>query len=509
MKQIGKVWLVGAGPGDSGLLTIKGKQAIEQADVIVYDALISLELLSTLPRNVEYIFVGKRSSRHYVKQDRINELLVEKALEGKKVVRLKGGDPFVFGRGGEELERIVQHNIPYEIVPGITSAVAVPAYAGIPVTHRAYTSSFHIVTGHQKNGVLQIDYEALVRMNATLVFLMGIQSMEQICTGLMQAGMDKDMRATVLERGTQAKQKRVVATISTLKKEAEKQGIGTPAIILVGKVCDLESQFFWYEKLPLSGRQIVVTRPGEQASMLATKLRSLGADAIEMPTIEIRPLHAGNTFKQALNELEGRSGIETWCTFTSPRGVETFFALCKEIQYDLRCLLRNPNLKFAVLGSGTKRALEAYGIFADLIPEVYSAGHLGRLLGKKAVSGSHILIFRAKEGSALLIEELEAAGCSYEDIPIYETITPENHLLLEPLKLALEQNEIDYVTFTSASSVRGFVAAMRGIDITGITGICIGEQTNTEARKYGIQTVVAKEASIDSMVETILLLQEK
>lgn len=509
MKQIGKVWLVGAGSGDSGLLTIKGKQVIEEAEVIVYDALISLELLSTLPKDKEYIFVGKRSSNHFVKQDRINQILVEKALAGKKVVRLKGGAPFVFGRGGEELELLLEHKIPYEIVPGITSAVAVPAYAGIPVTHRDYASSFHIVTGHQKNGVLQIDYEALVRMKATLVFLMGIQSMEQICTGLMQAGMDGDMSAAVLERGTQAKQKRVVATLATLKKEVEKQGIGTPAIIVVGKVCDLEKQFSWYEKLPLSGRQIVVTRPGEQASILAKKLRSLGADAIEMPTIAIRPFKIDDTFKQALHKLEGRDKQENWCVFTSPRGVEIFFARCREMQYDMRRLLCNPHLKFAVLGSGTKRALEEYGIFADAMPEVYSAECLGHLLGQRVAPDSQILIFRAKEGSAELTKQLKAAGCAYEDIAIYETVIPDNHVLVEPLKVALQKNEIDYVTFTSASSVRGFVTTMQGMDLAGILGICIGEQTNAEAKGYGIQTVVAKEASIDSMVETMLMLQGK
>ena len=246
--RTGKVWLAGAGPGDAGLLTVKAAELIERADVIVYDALISAELLSRIPRDTETIYVGKHAGKHPVPQEEINQILVREAEKGKNVLRLKGGDPFVFGRGGEELEMLVQSDIPFEAVPGITSSVAVPAYAGIPVTHRDYTSSFHVITGHaRKDGKLSIDFDSLVRLNGTLVFLMSVSSMEKILRGLLDAGMDPDMPAAVLERGTTARQRRVTATVSTLKEAADRADIRTPAIILVGKVCALTEELHWAE----------------------------------------------------------------------------------------------------------------------------------------------------------------------------------------------------------------------------------------------------------------------
>ncbi len=267
--RTGKVWLAGAGPGDAGLLTVKAAELIERADVIVYDALISAELLSRIPRDTETIYVGKHAGKHPVPQEEINQILVREAEKGKNVLRLKGGDPFVFGRGGEELEMLVQSDIPFEAVPGITSSVAVPAYAGIPVTHRDYTSSFHVITGHaRKDGKLSIDFDSLVRLNGTLVFLMSVSSMEKILRGLLDAGMDPDMPAAVLERGTTARQRRVTATVSTLKEAADRADIRTPAIILVGKVCALAEELHWAEDRILGGRQFLLTRPGRTSPHL-------------------------------------------------------------------------------------------------------------------------------------------------------------------------------------------------------------------------------------------------
>ncbi|MBQ8963411.1 MAG: uroporphyrinogen-III C-methyltransferase, partial [Clostridia bacterium] len=266
----GKVWLVGAGPGDVGLMTLKGREVLSRAEVVVYDALVSNSVLGLIPEGSKRIFAGKRSGNHYLKQEETNKVLLEEALNGKRVVRLKGGDPFVFGRGGEELELLVQHGIPFEIVPGVTSAFAVPAYNGIPVTHRDYCSSVHIVTGHRRaDHSYDIDFGALARTKGTLVFLMGIAALPDLMGGLLAAGMDPDMPAAVLERGTTARQRRVSATVGTLQGACEKTVVQTPAIIVVGRVCALAETFGWAEKRPLAGVRVLVTRPWVRGSTLA------------------------------------------------------------------------------------------------------------------------------------------------------------------------------------------------------------------------------------------------
>ena len=243
MEKQGKVWLVGAGPSDAGLMTLKGKAVLEQADVVVYDALVSASVLAMIPEQAQTVYVGKRSGHHSVPQPQINQILLEQAQQGKRVVRLKGGDPFLFGRGGEELELLREHNIPFEVVPGITSAIAVPAYNGIPVTHRDYCSSVHIITAHSKqDGELNIPFPALCQLNGTLVFLMGVTSMERICRGLLQAGMDAQTPAAILQEGTSAAQRRVVATLSTLVERAQQEKIQAPAVLVIGKVCQLADQ---------------------------------------------------------------------------------------------------------------------------------------------------------------------------------------------------------------------------------------------------------------------------
>ena len=274
--KTGKVWLAGAGPGDAGLLTWKVKQKMEEADVIVYDALISAEILSLIPDGKEWIYVGKRSGYHCVRQEEINQILVREAGAGKNVLRLKGGDPFVFGRGAEEAECLREEGIEFEIIPGVTSALAVPAYAGIPITHREFASSFHVITGHAKQGRnMELPYEALVRLNGTLIFLMGITAMGEICQGLLQAGMDENMPAAVLERGTTSRQRKLVSTLSRLEEDAKNFQVETPAIILVGKLCALSETFEWVSSLPLWGKQILTTRPRQNSSRLTGKLRKL------------------------------------------------------------------------------------------------------------------------------------------------------------------------------------------------------------------------------------------
>ena len=500
-NKTGKVWLVGAGPGDMGLLTEKGRAVLEGADTIVYDALVSLELLSSLPEGAEYINVGKRSSHHPVPQEEINAILLEKAREGKKVVRLKGGDPFVFGRGGEELELLAGKGIPFEVVPGITSAVAVPAYNGIPVTHRDYTSSFHVITGHRKkDGALDIDFEALVRLKATLVFLMGLSELPVICRRLMEAGMASDMPSAVLQKGTTWGQKRVIAPLKDLEAEATGAGIESPAIIVVGEVCHLEKDFAWFEKKPLFGRQILVTRPRMKESVLAGRLRELGAQVIEYPTIETRPVP---DFSGSVREMLKESR-PVCLTFTSPRGVAYFFEQLKKMSLDLRGLFAGPELTFAVLGKGTAAALAEHGIYADLMPDRYSAADLGRLLAEKWDRTGIVYLFRARRGSKELNAILEESGIPCRDIPTYDTLFRKEGPMAERIGQALEAGEIDKVCFTSASTVEGFAGAFPEADKTKVKALCIGQQTGEAAKKLGMKVTISSEATIDSMISALL-----
>jgi uroporphyrin-III C-methyltransferase len=304
MKK-GKVWLVGAGPGDIGLFTLKGMEVLKAADVVVYDSLVGQGVLAKIPQEARLINVGKRADKHTMPQEGINQLLLEEALKGNRVVRLKGGDPFLFGRGGEELELLTENEIPYEIVPGVTSSIAVPAYNGIPVTHRDFCSSVHIITGHRRAGKkYDIDFKALTDTKGTLVFLMGIAALADICQGLLDAGMDSDMPAAVLQKGTTADQKRVVATVSTLKEEVERQGIETPAIIVVGKVCKLAAEFGWYEKLSLAGCKVLVTRPKGRSSRTADELRRRGAEVLELPSIRTVALDEQTELWQAFDRMD-------------------------------------------------------------------------------------------------------------------------------------------------------------------------------------------------------------
>ncbi len=504
-ERKGKVWLAGAGPGDASLLTLKAARLIEKADVIVYDALISAETLSRIPEKKEVIYVGKHAGDHPVPQEEINRILVREAEKGKQVLRLKGGDPFVFGRGGEELELLIRAGIPFEIVPGVTSAAAVPAYAGIPVTHRDYASSFHVITGHaRKGGRVDLDFPALVRLKGTLVFLMGLSAMEFLLNGLTEAGMDPDTPAAVLENGTCAGQRRVTATVGTLKEASDRAGIKTPAIIVVGKVCALSSQMHWAEDRVLGGRQFLVTRPRQSSSSLAERLRDLGAQVIEMPAIRTEPICPNRRLREVL-ETFGTHADQEWMVFTSPAGADLFFDQLMELGMDLRSLLvRGAEVRIAAIGSGTAAALGKRGLIPDLVPRVYSAAALGEALAETAAEGSRITVARAEKGSEELLPPLLKAGLDVDDIPLYRTLYETHPLLKDRIRELLEQGRIDAVTFTSASTVRGFTGAVECADYTGIRAVCIGEQTAAEAAKYGMQIQVSDQASMDAMVGKIV-----
>ncbi len=583
----GKVWLVGAGPGDRGLFTLKGLEVLQNAEVVVHDALIGDEVLTLIPEDAVKINVGKRASHHRMEQEQINRTLLEQAQAGKRVVRLKGGDPFLFGRGGEELELLAEHNIPFEVVPGVTSAFAVPAYNGIPVTHRDFTSSVHIITGHRraskgpdvsadkypaagtgtgtaadKNGSfgtgtgtaadkkesagtgkgdadsLGIDYEALVRTHGTLIFLMGLSNLPAIMKGLLLAGIDPDLPAAVLERGTTARQKRVLATVSTLEQEAARSQIQAPAIIVVGEVCRLADSFAWAEKRPLAGKKILLTRPKELISEMAVRLRRAGAEVLEMPAIETVPIEPNPALDRKMAELRAGDKRPDWIIFTSPSGVRIFMERLLSEQ-DIRVLA---GIKIAVIGEGSAKKLRTYGIRADFMPSVYDGETLGRELARKIRQESaeaelqkpaeekihsfaeenvhysaeetlqksaepdppvRILIPRAAIGNPELTEELQKAGnVEISDIAIYDTryVSPE----LIDVPAQIRKGEIDYAVFTSASTVRGFSAVMKDTDLSGFKAICIGRQTRAAAEARGMETRMAEKATLGALVEAVM-----
>ena len=506
--QMGKVWLVGAGPGDAGLFTRKGYDVLQNADVVVYDALVGDGVLTLVPEAARKIDVGKRAANHTMPQEQISQVLLDEALAGNKVVRLKGGDPFVFGRGGEELELLCEHGVPYEVVPGITSAIAVPAYNGIPVTHRDFTSSLHIITGHKRAGAdYDIDFEALVRTKGTLVFLMGVRSLPDLMAGLMNAGMDPATPAAVLQEGTTAGQRRVVATVNTLEDDAREAGIQAPAIIVVGGVCGLADQFAWHEALPLHGRKILVTRPAELVSTMSERLRKLGAEVLDVPAIATVPYTVGSDAASAVDDdvktplavALGKLSTYDWIVFTSPSGVRIFFDQLFEAGKDVRSFM---GARFAALGQGTAKELLRRGFVADLVPTDATGEALGHALAEAAEPGSKILIPRARIGGMLLVEALVAAGHEVDDVPTYDTVPVTQDLV--DIAGAFEQEKIFCVAFTSSSGVRAFAQAYPAIDLSRVRAACIGEQTRKTADELGMQTWTAAHATMDSLAELIV-----
>ncbi len=494
----GKVWLVGAGPGDCGLFTLKGYQVLQQADVVVYDSLVGDGVLAMIPQTAETIDVGKRASHHTMPQEQINQVLLREAEKGRRVVRLKGGDPFLFGRGGEELELLAEKGIPYEVVPGVTSPIAVPAYNGIPVTHRDYTSSLHIITGHKKAGQpYDINFRALVETKGTLVFLMGVTALPDICAHLLEAGMEPDMPAAILQKGTTAGQKRIVATVATLPEEVKRQGIETPAIIVVGRVCGLAENFEWYEKLPLEGYKVLVTRPKELISTMAQKLRVQGAEVLELPAIATEAIEENDRLRAACGRLEAYR----WIAFTSPTGVRVFFDQLKKFGVDIR---RLAHLKIAAIGEGTRKALQERGLLVDLMPEVYDGASLGAALAAACGKDERILLPRAEAGSEEILEKLE--GFSVDDVPTYRTVYQKQEYIDEGA--LFEKGGVDCAVFTSASTVRGFAEATKGLDYSKVKAACIGKQTKAAADALGMETYMSEKATIDSLVQLVAELRK-
>jgi len=491
MAKPGKVFLVGAGPGDEELLTLKAARVIENAEVVVYDRLVSPAILAKLPATAVKINVGKNVGNHPVPQEQINQILLEQALAGKSVVRLKGGDSFLFGRGGEELEVLAEHNIEFEVVPGITSALAAAAYAGIPVTHRDFCSSLHIITGHrQRNGELNIDYPSLVKLGGTLIFMMSVANIGEIAAGLIAGGMDKDMPCAVVENGTLSSQRKFVATVADIAEVVRRNEVQSPALIVVGKVCSLADKLDWFSKLPLKGTKILVTRPQATAGRLAARLKELGADVEQLPTIRTREIEG------PLPELAGYSSI----VFTSAVGVHTFFAKLAAAGKDARALAGK---RIAAVGNETAKALQSHGIIADFVPSVFCGAALATEMLQQGfiTTADRLLLVRAKKAAPALGEILRQHRIPYAEAAVYET----EYISYDHINPAV----YDYVTFTSASCVEGFVNAVGKVDLRDIKAVCIGEMTANAAKAHGMKVLVAPQATIEAMVNLICEVQKQ
>ena len=499
MKQ-GIVYLVGAGPGDYKLISVKAKEYIETADVIVYDRLADSRLLAWAREDAEMIYVGKASSQHTMKQEDINQLLVDKCAAGKTVVRLKGGDPFVFGRGGEEALALVARQLPFEVVPGITSAISVPAYAGIPVTHRAVATSFAVVTGHEDplKGESNMRWDKLSTGVDTLVFLMGVENLPHITAQLIANGRPADTPAAVIRWGTKPEQEVLVTTVGAAAEAVAKAGLKPPAIFIVGEVVNLREQLAWFDTKPLFGQTVLVTRAREQASVLTELLEERGARCIEAPAIKMINPESFAPLDDAIASLGGYD----WIIFTSTNGVDSFFRRLHHAGSDSRALAK---AKVAAIGAQTAAQLEKFGIRADIIPLEFRAEGIVNALNGQIVPGMKILIPRAVVARDVLPVKLTELGATVTVAPAYRTVAGETDGKRIAGKLAM--GEISLVTFTSSSTVTNLLELLGegGAELICKAKVaCIGPITAATCVEHGIRPdVIADEYTISGMVEAI------
>ncbi len=499
-----KVYLIGAGPGDMGLLTLKGKSILEKADVIVYDALANSAMLDFARSDAELIYVGKRANKHAMPQDGINALIVEKANAGKIVARLKGGDPYIFGRGGEEAEELLAAGVPFEEVPGISSTIAGPAYAGIPLTHRSFASSVTLITGHEdptKPDSVH-NWQALADSASTLVFVMGMKNLPNIAENLIQAGLDPKTPAALVHWGTTAKHRSLVAPLDTLYVESQKQGFTNPSVIVVGKVVTLRDKLNWFEHKPLLGKGIVVTRAREQASGLAHSLAELGAHVIQFPTIEIHNLDDYSEVDAHIAKLDSYQ----WLVFTSVNGVKHFWQRLATHGLDTRALGRGEGKKIAAIGPATADILREKGIEPDFIPEKYVAEGVVEGMLKLGMQGQKILLPRAKEAREVLPDALRAAGATVHVLPIYET-KPAGARKDEVLE-ELAAGNIHCITFGSSSTVDNFLSLVDVDTLKQYPQVqlaAIGPITAKTMIKHGLSCDIQPEDyTIPALVETLV-----
>jgi len=499
----GKVYLVGAGPGDPGLITVKGLECIRTAEVIIYDYLAAPALLKYAPKTAEIIYVGKKGGDHTLSQDGINALITEKAKQGRIVTRLKGGDPFIFGRGGEEAEVMVKEGIPFEIVPGVTSAIAAAAYAGIPLTHREFTPTVAFVTGHEdpNKETSGIDWSALAKGIGTIVFFMGVKNLPLITRNLIEKGMSPDMPVAVIRWGTTADQVTVTGTLETIAERVKAAGLKAPAITVVGKVVLLRETLKWFENRPLMGKRIAVTRAREQASDLVKQLSDMGAACLECPTIKVIPPADRTHLNTAIAHLSDYD----WIVFTSVNGVKFFFECLFESGRDVRAL---HHLCTASIGPATAAKLREFGINSDIIPESYRAESVVEAFRNEAVRGKKILLPRAEEARPVLPAELTKMGATVDEVTAYCTV--EDCENAEILISRLKEGSIDLVTFTSSSTVKNFRKLLPSEDaefktlMKGVTIASIGPITSDTAKELGFDVrITAESFTIPGLCEAI------
>jgi len=497
MSKAGKCFLVGAGPGDLGLMTVRGKELVEQADVIVYDALVNPEMLAWTRVDAEIIFAGKRAGEKILSQDEINALLIEKSRLGKSVVRLKGGDPFVFGRGGEEAEALVAAGIDFEVVPGITSAIAAPAYAGIPVTHRAQNSHVTIFTGHEdpSKDESAIDFDSLAKLGGTQVMLMGMDRLGAISKEMLAHGSSKNLPVALVRLATSGQQHTIVGTLENIAQRASAAGLEAPVVAIFGDVVSLRQRLNWFEKRPLFGKRIVVTRTRKQASGLSSQLRSLGADVIELPTIRIEPPTDLREFAELVQDAHSYD----WIVFTSPNGVDAFFEIFFKLYDDAREI---GGARIAAIGPATTQRISSFHLHVDLQPTEFVAEEVVKEFQKVGgVENLRILIARAEKARDLLPKQLSGMGAIVDEGFAYRTV-PETRDLTGA-RGRFSKYGADLITFTSSSTVENFLD-LRLPWPAGMKVASIGPITSATARERGLTVdVEAKRHDIVGLIEAI------
>lgn len=495
----GKVYLVGAGPGDIGLLTVKGLKVLESADVVVYDFHLNAQILNYIRREAEFIYAGKRGGHHEMTQEEINHILVKKAKESKIVCRLKGGDPFVFGRGGEEAEALSAEGVDFEVVPGISSAIAAPAYAGIPLTHRDYSSSFVVVPGNEASTkeISSIDWPSLSAGSGTIVFLMAVKNIGTVSKSLIENGKPPDTPVAVIRWGTRADQRTVVSTLRDIPSVIKDYEIKPPAVVVIGKVVRLREKLNWFEKKPLFGHRILVTR---EHSRGFEPLIELGAEVIEFPTIKVVPPADWSELDSAINRIESYD----WIVFTSANGARYFFRRLMELQRDIRDL---HGIRICSIGTKTALEVRRYGLRVDLIPDVFTAeGLIEAFGGEGRIEGFKILMPRAEKARDVFPEMVRRLGGEI-DIPVtYRTVKPEGHG--RRLRRFLKEGKITIATFTSGATFTNFYEMM-GDDAEGllrnVTIAAIGPVTKKTINEAGLMVhIMPDEATVEAMVNGII-----
>jgi len=490
-----KVYLVGAGPGDPGLITWKGRQLLAVADSILYDNLANEHLLDLAPAHCERLYVGKKKSVHAFPQEEICAMLIDRARRGLNVVRLKGGDPFIFGRGGEELEALAAAGIPFEVVPGVTSPLGIAAYSGIPLTHRAHNKVVTFVTGHDVRGV---DWSK-VGQAETLVIFMGISSIREIAGEIIRHGRSGETPAVAVRWGTRADQETVAGTLATIADQIEQADLKPPATVIIGEVAGLREKLGWFEKLPLFGRRIVITRAADQAAEFSERLRALGADAIELPVIALEPPSDPAPLDQAIENLADYD----WLIFTSANGVRFFLDRLDQSAHDLRSL----RARICAIGPATRKAVEALHLKVDLMPEEYVAESLVKTFTTENVAGKKILIPRAAMARDVIPVELEKLGAKVDVVEAYRNIVPPD----APRRahpIFSGEKKPDWITFTSSSTVKNLLAITGREALDGVRIASIGPVTSATLREHGLTVdAEAKQFTLDGLIEAILSYQ--